>query len=187
MESRSQPRPGNVAPDYIEPFLGWRIWRLQATDDGHRLTSWVQDATWEPGRALEASCQSPKHSEVKHECPCGPGEHPMECGIYSVTNIEVLRDYLSYPAWIKPAFPRAIVFGLAKSWGRVVEYEHGYRAQYSYPSRLWVLVEGVTAGLDPRGLDAYGVPVDLIETPSRFNTMLTLEREYADERLRRAA
>lgn len=51
------------------------------------------------------------------------------------------------------------VLGQVSLWGRVIETENGYRAQYAYPAELWLFDDS----LEELGL-VYDVPVRTIPT-----------------------
>lgn len=124
MTSRStslRPSPPS-APDLLEAVIGWRVWRIDAR---HRLRSALRDELWEPRRPLVAAC------EVDHAAP----DQRCDCGIYAVRRPEHARAYL-----VGRNRPEAVhrVLGRVALWGRVVECEQGWRAQYAYPARIWV-------------------------------------------------
>jgi len=102
-----------------EALSAWRAWGLAGSRDGSDVRllpvagsrrAW---ATFEPTRA---SCRR-RHDRVPAlECRCGL--HAMR----AADAIRRTRD---------PA-----VAGTVALWGRVVEHEHGYRAEWGYPQRL---------------------------------------------------
>ena len=65
------------------------------------------------------------------------------------------------------------VIGEVRLWGRVIEHEHGYRAQFARPTALWLPVgyasqslgiQEVVDSLSRRSaLEVYGVPVGLYD------------------------
>jgi hypothetical protein len=69
-----------------------------------------------------------------------PNEH-CTCGIYAASEIGEC--------------PPGIVVGKVKLWGKVIPGERGFRAEYAYPSELYVAADL----LDDEGLLAYGVPL----------------------------
>lgn len=126
-----------AAPDYVQPIVAWRAWRVS----GMKLQSLGRDNIWEPKKAMSAeNCRS-------HEAPlsnCG-------CGIWSFNTLEELveavQGYNSKP-----------VVGTVSLWGRLIQCEHGWRAQYAYPQELWLLSkEHEQLGY------LYGVPVRTLE------------------------
>jgi hypothetical protein len=61
-----------------------------------------------------------------------------------------------------------LVIGKVALWGRVIPAERGYRAQYGYPKRLWLVWESLEPLEQPgaRRIElaaAYGVPVEFCD------------------------
>ena len=109
-----------TAPDYIFPIVGCRVWRWDETG----LKS-VNSIPWQPGRALAATCAQPS----THESPQGD----CRCGVYAAKTFDGLRRmrYTESERWIR---------GEVFMWGRMVEHEDGWRAQFAYPKSLIVPV-----------------------------------------------
>lgn len=104
----------------VEPIEAWRAWSLTGRRDGSRLRLRPiagRSHPWPPMREAEARCRLAR----MHEAP----NPDCSCGLHGVRDIEFLRHAKS------PA-----VVGTVAMWGRVVEHEHGYRAQFAYPQRL---------------------------------------------------
>jgi hypothetical protein len=78
---------------------------------------------WEPRRELVAECE---HGHVAPELACG-------CGIYAAREPE---EALRYALGRDEPHVVGRVLGLVALWGRVVEGEHGWRAQRAYPYEL---------------------------------------------------
>jgi hypothetical protein len=153
----------NVAPDFVEPVIGWRAWH--AADDGlrARLSSVVYKTTWPARWPLVAECRRSKipvwpfnrnaHDEAPHT--------GCACGIHAATMITV-RSYLPNHLSMADTVP---VIGRVRLWGVVHEYDRGWRASHAYPECLYLpIVE-----LDPEraarlvdDLGVYGVPVRAI-------------------------
>lgn len=134
-------------PDGIEPLVGWRYWRA---DEGW-LCSLNKLKTWPARRPLVAQC----HLGMDHG-PL-PGEQ-CGCGIYAAVDLPTLKEL------VQPALDSPIVVGEVSLWGKVIPAELGYRAEFAYPRRLWVIDDSV-ATLDwlgdlPAAVAAqYQVPV----------------------------
>jgi hypothetical protein len=157
------------APDFAEPLVAWRVWRVVATSDGYRLGSVVKTALWAPGEPLTAEClREPtlaallRRKPTAHPAPDGE----CQCGIYA-GRLSAIREYMA------PAATEAVahVVGRVMLWGTVIECERGFRASRAYPAHLYVPVGGVAAsGHGYRaltsGLEAYGVPVDALDSPA---------------------
>jgi hypothetical protein len=165
------------APDYVEPHLGWRVWNVVEADGGLRLSSLVYREVWSTGHDLAARCRRtlaalpwgrmPLHTPPSYEC---------RCGIHAVASPALAASYLGGDG---PGGDRVVhrVIGTVSLWGRIVEADRGWRAEYAYPASILVPSRGrdrlVAAVLWPYRpspsaiadeLQAYGVPVDLIET-----------------------
>jgi hypothetical protein len=118
-----------------EPLVGWRIWRV--TDDGLRATVW--DADWPARTRFEASCRrgGGAYWQGEHE-PADerhrPPEPGCECGIYAFKH----REDAELLAREKVAGD-VIALGRVSLWGRVIETELGYRAEYAHPYDLILL------------------------------------------------
>jgi hypothetical protein len=148
----------SVIPDGIEPLVGWRAWRVQYD----MLTSVYHPTPWGPREALWA-----RHwfagAQRTHE---SPKEH-CSCGVYAYLDrgrAEELAETSCAP-----------VFGTIALWGRVIEHEFGFKAEFAYPLELWVTewakpkLMSTTWGFDPKVLaDDYGVPVHARRRPGRF-------------------
>jgi hypothetical protein len=112
-------RPGERS--FGEPIIAWRVWTLRA--HRHGLAIRPIAGTRRPWPALQparAVCGRGRRHDV-------PGVH-CTCGLYATTSPDLLlhaRD---------PA-----VAGTVALWGRVVEHEHGYRAEFAYPQRLMLV------------------------------------------------
>ncbi|GAC1372911.1 MAG: hypothetical protein NVSMB32_16560 [Actinomycetota bacterium] len=122
------------------------------------LASLHRFKTWPAGRALEARCP---YAEAETHAGPSPGVD-CGCGLYAALDLETLRE-LANPDLV---VPRGV--GEVALWGRVIPADLGYRAQFAYPRRLWVVRESVPAlewmGALPMALARnYGVPVDLCD------------------------
>lgn len=106
---------------YPSTLTGWRSWRVVRIDDRWHLTSTVAHDIWEPGQRLEAVCRGREDGDARAPCL----DHG--CGIYARTH--------RLPVTYVTTGPRAVV-GLVAMWGRVIEHEQGYRAQFAYPVAL---------------------------------------------------
>lgn len=154
----------SAAPDYIEPFQAWRVWRVLRVDGTYRLGSIVQRALWPTDSALRAQCQRTRlfrRRRHEHDAP----DLGCECGIYA-GGLEQLRLYVTEGL----RAPLSRVIGQVALWGTVVECEHGFRASHAYPSLLYV-PEDVGAAWQTEwanvaiGVCDYGVPVEPLPAP----------------------
>ena len=146
-----------IAPDLIEPVVGFRRWRLL----GERLSSPFIPVQWDE-RTLHARCFPANRRllfghgwlDEPHEAP-----HPnCKCGIY---------------AWHRPP-PRSRIpdpdqaMGVVTVWGRVEVHRDGMRAEHA---RIEALARGVTHQAD---LDE-----TLREIASRLGLELVARQELA--------
>jgi hypothetical protein len=172
--------PTPSVPDYCEPIIGWRVWVVDDrgaeaiepppalipvfdptamitfhTRRRLRLASRFR-VTWPPYEALEA--QHLADSLSNRRCPGSPcdGHVPYErpqCGIYAFREEITLRRVI-LDAAATSTLGRSFAVGTVALWGRGVEHECGYRAQFAYPARF-VYAHG--CDLAQLG-EAYGVP-----------------------------
>jgi hypothetical protein len=117
----------------LDPVLGWRVWRVG--DDG-LLEAVVWGSPWHPRQRFHASCEDapspfwPGSGLAPHRPPA----RDCECGIYAFkrrADAELLAR--------EKVDGRPLALGRASLWGRVVETERGYRAEFAYPYDVEVL------------------------------------------------
>lgn len=143
-----------LVPDYCEPLMGWRIWRVR-----HGLLyPWLDATPWPFRRPLEAVHHQILWASggvrVCRQPPCPPTLLPG-CGIYAYKD----PDSLLSTSWTDDL---KLVAGQVALWGRVHEHERGWRAQFAYPVRLIAATDddvdmvalaatyGIQHGFDPR-------------------------------------
>jgi hypothetical protein len=103
-----------------EPIVGTRIWNITwfRYRDGRtepRLTSYSAGHIWSPRQRQVAFCtRGHAHESPWPDC---------ECGLWA------MRKHGPLPV-------SGSVIGEVYLWGRVIEFEDGYRAQYAYPKSL---------------------------------------------------
>jgi hypothetical protein len=129
-----------IVPDSIQPIIARRCWGLGRLDGRLRLVSGYDHTIWPAKQALVAQCT--KGHEPPHE--------KCTCGIYALAQGFPYYDY---------GGNGYAVFGEINLWGRVIEGERGYRAQYAYPKQLF-LAHGDWRFLKELKHE-YGVPVAL--------------------------
>ena len=138
-------------PDGIEPIVGWRYWRV----DGSVLGSLTRDAPWSPLRGFEAGCRlTDRHGPVPD-----PG---CNCGVYAARDLRTLQSMAT------PSVRHPLAVGKVALWGRIIPAERGYRAQFGYPRRLWLVWESLEQLGRPGAqrieiAAAYGVPVEFCD------------------------
>jgi hypothetical protein len=160
------PARGTVtrAPDFVEPVVGWRMWYALEDSDTRHLSSIVHKTAWPQRAPLVAACRKIRFSfrprkRRRHDAPA----EDCTCGIYAA-GVWMLRAYLpAHISWLE----HPPVLGQVSLWGTVCEHEHGWRATFAYPKRLYVPVAGIgarRASLILEDLRAYGVPVSPLES-----------------------
>jgi hypothetical protein len=154
------------APDLLEPFRAWRVWRV--TKDLYRaaLASVSRPIIWPAGEPLVAECMRHRSRLATFLRPgathIAPALH-CACGIYA-TDLDHALDYLMQDAF---PFELATVLGSVALWGEVVECEVGYRASHAYPVALYIAETHRGPDWGPNGaivldLQGYGVPVEML-------------------------
>ncbi len=163
---------GVHAPDYVEPTVGWRAWEVVESDGVLQLSSLRYAGIWEPGTEVAATCRRslaylpwgrmPIHTAPASDCVCG---------IYGAVKVEHARPFL----WVAGSEAAAYrVVGRVSLWGRVVQAQFGWRAEFGYPEHLYVPATTHYARLGWRRrrlraeevaseLEAYAVPVDVVD------------------------
>jgi hypothetical protein len=132
-----------------EPIVGWRAWRVVTFQrrDGTsepRLAPLYDPITWRPRQRVEAICN--RRGGELHEAPWPT----CQCGIWALPERDAAERLVGSAS-------DEVAFGPVALWGRVLEFERGYRAQYAYPRKLY-LYKDAEAGLAGRLQKAYGVP-----------------------------
>ena len=107
------------APDLAAPLTGWRLWLLDADDEGPVLTSPVVTSRWPARVATTASCRA--GCERPPAWGCG-------CGLYATAHLDRL---------LTTGVTAGVVLGCTALWGRVVEATEGWRAERGYPLVLF--------------------------------------------------
>ena len=171
-------------PDYVKPIIGYRMWGLAS----FLMSVGVCGEMWYPGQPMTARCKVsyPKVSkarfalagamriargDVRWGLDLFRGHHESPhirctCGIYAMKRLDhVLVRF------------RCAVYGEVYLWGKVVEHEYGWRAQYAYPKTLILNVEaGSRVGDSLEGLTAYGADIYI------GNTLLwSKQRGYTED------
>jgi hypothetical protein len=176
----------NEAPDFVEPFEAWRVWRVVRGNGEYslrrhgeyRLRSVVQRTVWPADEALTAQCLGRprliprlRHNRL-HDAP----EPDCECGIYAAA-LELVSQYVAEA----PCQGFARVLGQVALWGTVIECERGYRASHAYPTRIYVPADAgepwrITWEEVALGLVCYGVPIEPLAARAAEATRHLAER-----------
>lgn len=162
----TKPKPLEKATA-TEVIVGYRVWPLKRSfPEGYRLTAVNThfDGTVTPYEKLTAECKKnvydgsniyvmmgmsmPTKDQPKtHKAP----DPDCACGVYAY-KCSVPVEHSDTP----------FVVGEVNLWGRVIEHEDGYRAQFAYPRRLYVVDGGTEGQRIANALTlAYGVPCEV--------------------------
>ena len=137
----------NSVPDFLEPITAYRAWAVDLTTG--QLIS-LNRNVWPDGTPLHAVCI--RGGFRHHPAP----QFYCSCGIYAVKRI-VDRDNV-FPVWRGAPLVEndcTCCFGTVSLWGRVIEHENGFRAEFAYPAELFCLDAKVARIIEQR----YEVPV----------------------------
>jgi hypothetical protein len=166
-----------VAPDFVEPVVGWRSWAVVQHRRELRLRSVVFTTVWLPQRELVGGCNRfwmkvplprPWRRAMAHDVPADP----CACGIYATSDVETAANYLYLYDELRQPHLRYRAIGRVSLWGSVVESERGWRASYAYPERIFLPRTdrlGRPADVESicDGLAGYGVPVEIVEDDAK--------------------
>lgn len=110
-------------PDSTEPIIAYRAWGLNSG----RLApaSFSPAAEWEPRKSPRAKCGGKFYISIS-ETRCKAPDRDCHCGYHGFKTVADLRQVIHNP-----------VLGRVALWGRVIEHEGGYRAEYAYPQVLY--------------------------------------------------
>jgi len=144
-----------------EPIVGWRQWNFMYP---HFLANVGNDTIYVPREKIEARCGQEDHCE--QQAP----HLPCTCGIYAYKEkprlLGEIRNTYGRPLppvlhhRVPPVPGLRLVYGEINLWGKVIEHEDGYRAQFGYPKRLWC-----TPAIEPLAGwigYVYGVPCEVM-------------------------
>lgn len=139
--------PELAVPDSIEPITAWREWKHDGTGLLYPLNA--REEPWTPRRPLVATCNRNhgREREGRDEyrllrelaeqagvpLPKKPDKtfenltpvKGCQCGIYAKK---------------APITTTNNVVGQVKMWGKVIVGSKGYRAQFAYPLKVWVIM-----------------------------------------------
>jgi hypothetical protein len=158
-------------PTLAEATEGWRAWKVALEIPRYgvppKLVSASANYYWTPRRRAMADCH-------KCEPDMVPGSS-CTCGFYSAKSLEHLISMGYHRYDIRTGF--VCVVGQVANWGNVVEGTQGWRAQYSYPIKIYVPFDAAEL-LKPLK-KGYGIPTYLASP----HTVLARQREREAKRL----
>jgi len=141
--------------DYISPIVGYRVWTW-----GPMGLKSLCGEPWHPGESLAARCRASTvvGTIVGRAEPGDDHDAPQAnctCGIYAAKVFHYFRS---------AGYDRYGIHGEVCLWGKVVEHELGYRAQFAYPKNLVIPPDMLPLRSVPiqdrlRGLVAYGINI----------------------------
>lgn len=143
-------------PDFVEPLLGWRVWRVWPPTSGSGscpvFSSVILDTPWVPRRRVSA----------EHSFDLGPScrgllESDCSCGLYAYKDPVEALGYLIRVRDRLLGMSVDVALGTVSLWGKVIEYDRGYKAQYAYPQHLYIPAR--ISRLLSQVSSAFGVPV----------------------------
>lgn len=134
-----------IVPDSIDPIIAWRVWRYNELLGSLNM----QGAPVHPGVPQYAQCYALRNHEVPSEA--------CTCGIYALRSLEnaagKAREEMNKVYWGNCGH---FAIGQIYLWGKVVEHETGWRAEYGYPKSI--LTDNI--GLSARFAKLYNTEVE---------------------------
>jgi hypothetical protein len=150
-----------TVPDYISPVVGYRVWQWDAAG----LQS-LNGELWFARQPLSAVCRADRSGSISglSKATHDSGELPYfncTCGVYAARTIEHLH---------KCGYRKFGVHGEVYLWGRVVEHERGWRAQFAYPKALFLVPATIPFSLSE--IDAR------LKTLTAFGTDIFIQHDH---------
>jgi hypothetical protein len=167
-------------PDYVTPFVGWRLWDVVAEGESLRLMSVVYDVAWPVREPLAAECLH-RRGRREGRWLAGSGHAPparrCECGIYAVNDPFWLETYLDHNYARRVSVHRVV--GRVSLWGTVIECDRGWRVSHAYPAHPYVpLVPGdfdaTRSEYIADEIADYSVPVEVIPAVASEELLVSL-------------
>ena len=135
-----------TSPLVIGPLQAYRCWRVEWQDKLPVLGSLFHSTVWPAASPLQATCEKRPGSVVAWvrrrffrpvETHAAPAWN-CECGVYGMADLKQDENLeLSPQFYQRGPLDRVMrVAGVVQLWGRVVQHEHGYRAEYARPLKL---------------------------------------------------
>lgn len=184
-------------PDYIEPFVAYRTWQW----DTNGLVS-LNGTRWTAGQPLQADSHICEHRHMKvtrsrivkfvqHQPKSLSGaswlqkmvdeatedyhahDAPVEgcgCGVYAAKNFQHLVNI----KYVGPDTDYG-VHGEVYLWGKIIDHELGYRAQFAYPKNLIF-----TFSTMPHQVKEV---MTRLETLTRYNVDMFIQPEWGQREL----
>lgn len=132
------------------PTIGYRLWWLQ--EDG-LLHSLHTDSVLLPGQVQAATCGRTVVMGSGHRNGAKVPDAWCSCGWYAMKDASALRRPVGQKGHM-------CIESEVAMWGKVIELEHGYRAEFLYPTKLKLKHDGGV----PRGFPRPATVRDKLET-----------------------
>lgn len=152
-----------IAPDLIEPVVGFRVWRVI---DGRLLSPYIP-CRW-AGRVMHATCYPANRSlefgrgwlDTPHESP----HRDCKCGIYAYHRPGT-HGYVGEWEWVD---------GIVTVWGRIEAHAAGIRAEHARVEAIADARPAAPVVAERLGVDL--VPRDTLDvTARRYGAPLPIE------------
>jgi hypothetical protein len=158
-------------PDFVEPLLGWRAWKVWAplagSDSCPAFSSVILDTPWTPRRRVSA-----EHSfDLGAKCR-GLLEMDCSCGVYAFTDAIEAFIYLTTVRDRLLGRSIEVALGTVSLWGKVVECERGYKAQYAYPRHIYLPASFARFLLQVNS--AFGIPAGIYASTTDDEVCLSI-------------
>ncbi|MGA8184918.1 MAG: hypothetical protein WB819_14900 [Terriglobia bacterium] len=165
-------------PDFVEPLLGWRAWKVWAplsdSDACPGFSSVILDTPWAPRRRFSA-----KHSfDLGAKCR-GLLGLDCSCGIYAFNDPLEAFVYLMRVRDRLLGMSVDVAIGTVSLWGKVVECELGYKAEYAYPEHIFLPAS--FARFLPMVSSAFGVAAGVYASTCRDELSLTISSAFGGQ------
>lgn len=146
----------------VDAVVGYRSWLVKAVDGVARLQSVYQVCTW--------PIEGPLEAQGRLNFSLLPDEHSCTIRKERIRDFSAEEPYGIY-AWDDPygtyawyelhwCLATAPVSGEVALWGKIIQHERGYRAQYARPLSLFVTSDtGPARCLTELAALAYDIPL----------------------------
>jgi hypothetical protein len=131
-----------TTPDFFEPITGYRVWNVH---ENGLLCGQAVNEPWPPYAPLIARCAgvASPHAHLDNDGALRPAPvFHCECGVHALKSEDAARERLIEERLrtaqaLYSMYPKGRAFGAVKLWGRIIEHQLGYRAEYAYPAELF--------------------------------------------------
>lgn len=142
-------QPTILKSETNEAIIAWRIWRVVANGNHAILRSCVTGEAWETGAPMYA-----KTTVIAHQLYNGVHAYKME----------TRPDKYAYSLWAE-SNGDMLVHGKIALWGKVIEHEEGYRAEFAYPIHIFIPERENSEAIAQAIRSDYGCEATVIRNP----------------------